>query len=144
MRPLYTLLVLLLLLPGISACRIGKDPSKSIAATSPFGARMVLEFEENSGVPGLVYGNKLWGELLAVTDTGFLVDNGADIILFSFGSFKEAKLDKASSVGTLNGNAPALDRLEKARLFSRYPYGLTETQLAALLKDRGQEALIVR
>lgn len=75
---------------------------------------------------------------------GLLVDDGASIWLFTFGSFRKVEFLDQSGAKPLEGNPPLPDRLEMARLLSRYPYGLTEEQLASLLSDKGQDGPIVR
>lgn len=144
MRSVNGLFVLALFVLGASACRIGSDPRRSPTATSPYGARVEIKFEGIGRIPDSAYGSPVLGELLAITESGLMVDDGALIMLFRFGSFSEAELKNAPGVKALIGVPPPVERLQEARLFARYPFGLTDGQLASLLQERGQESLVIR
>ncbi|MGM0670471.1 MAG: hypothetical protein ACQET1_12195 [Gemmatimonadota bacterium] len=82
-------------------------------------------------------------ELLAVTERGFLVFSGSAIALVRYRSFRDARLQEAPGVGRIRGLDASPETLEKARKYSRYPFGLSERELASLLADLGQEGLII-
>jgi hypothetical protein len=73
-----------------------------------------------------------------------MLDDGAIITLFRFGSFEKAKLTNVPGAKEIRGNPPPPDRLDRARWHARYPFGLREEQLASLLETRGQEELVIR
>jgi hypothetical protein len=125
-------------------CYFGSDPGKSFVAKSQYGIRIGLHFHATEDQPDEWADRPVRIELLAVTEEGLLVEDGAAIWLFTYGSFKSVEFLDNAGAKDLEGNPPPPDRLEMARLLSRYPYGLTDDQLAFLLADRGQEALIVR
>ncbi len=129
---------------GNLGCYLGTDPRKSEVATSQYGARIQFQFDTPEEYPEAWFGEPVRIELLAVRDRGLLVEDGGSIWLFRFGSFKKAQFFDGSEAKDLEKNPPLPDRLEMARLLSRYPYGLTDDQLASLLADRGQDAVIVR
>ena len=131
-----TFLLAPLLLASLTSCRLGSNPAKSPVADSPYGAQANLELTASGEAD-------FRAELLAVTEEGLLLDDGAQIHLFQFSSFKEAKLDGAPRTGTLKGEDPDPERMEAFKKYSRYPFGLTDEQLAALVESRDQEDLIV-
>lgn len=133
-----------LLVTGSFGCRIGFDPGRSVVATSQYGAQIELRFDSTEEYPEAWVGRSVRIELLAVTEEGILVEDGAYIWLFTFGSFRKAEFQDGSGAKSLEGNPPVPERLRVARFLSRYPYGLSEEQLAFLLSDRGQAELIVR
>jgi hypothetical protein len=135
MRVLAILLVPLLL-TTLTACRIGSNAAKSPVADSPYGAQAYLELTASGEAD-------IRAELLAVTEKGLLLDDGAHIHLFLFSSFEKTTLSGAPGSGTLKGEDPDPERLEAFRKYSRYPFGLTDEQLAYLLETREQEELIV-
>jgi hypothetical protein len=127
-----------LLTLGVSACRIGSDPAKSPAATSPFGVQIAIRLRPPSE------DSPIQAELLAIRDDGYLVVDNTTIMLVLFGSAEEARVSDVPGMKTLEGDPPPADRLDKARMHARYPFGLTEEQLAVLLENRNQEALVIR
>jgi hypothetical protein len=133
-----------LFLAGGFGCYVGTDPGKSFVATSQYGIQIGLHFHTPEDQPEEWVGRPMRIELLAVTEEGLLVDDGASIWLFHYGSFRSAEFLDEGGAKDLEGNPPLPDRLEMARLLSRYPYGLTDDQLEALLADRGQEGVVVR
>jgi hypothetical protein len=142
MRPFMRFLGVFLVALGVAACRVGPNPSRSPLATSPFGAQVELEVVGSSTIPGTAYDLRGRLELLSITDSGLLVDNGAVIVLVRFGAFNRATLKDAPGVKPLNGY-PTRQHRESARKYSRYPFGLTEEQMNSLLADRNQEGLII-
>ncbi|MCJ7629574.1 MAG: hypothetical protein MUO50_14455 [Longimicrobiales bacterium] len=138
----FLLLGLLLVSVGVTACRIGSNPSRSPIASSPYGAQVELTFSRLQGSPATAPDLTGWVELLAVTDSGLMVDNGTVIALVRFGSFTEAKLMNSPGVGTIKV-LPKPEQLDKARRYSRYPFGLTDAQLGSLLAHRSQETLVI-
>lgn len=129
------ILLTLAVLAGAGACRVGTNPVRSPAATSPRG--MVVELRLRSGEEGIVS-----GELLEVRDTALLLRTAGSIVLFPFDSFRDARSQpgprrtrvRASDLADLRAWAP----------FARHPYGISEEQLDELLRIEGQDQLIVR
>lgn len=136
-------LVLLSLSAAVTACRFGQDPSRSPTATSPYGAQVEIDLIRTVSTQGRTIGPASRLELVAITDSGLLVDDGVVLILVRFGTFSNAKIKDTSGVDSIKGYEPSPERLDTMRKYSRYPYGLPEAQLASLLAIRNQEALVI-
>jgi hypothetical protein len=137
------LLVLLSVSAGFTACRFGPDPSRSPTATSPYGAQVEIDLTKTVSAPGWAIGPTTRLELVAITDSGLMVDDGAVFFLVQFGSISKASLKDTPGVGAIKGYGPDPERLDRMRRYSRYPFGLTEAQLASLLAVRNQDALVI-
>ncbi|MGB5247181.1 MAG: hypothetical protein WBM54_00910 [Woeseia sp.] len=96
----------------------------------------------------VVKGNKLDGELIAVTDTGLVLllnsplDTGAGPVRFveaPFSLMRSARFDQVGSAG-IRSEGKAVDeaRLERLRLLSRFPQGLGDELKARLLATYGE------
>jgi hypothetical protein len=85
------------------------------------------------------------GELLLADETGVLALVGNEILRAPWSAISRIQVrDRPASVA-LSGNTPTEADLDALRLASRYPFGITDDQLASLLEAHGQsEVRVVR
>lgn len=140
--PFHLTLILLSSMAG--SCRLGSNAADSRVARSPYGARVVFQFSGTAEVSGTSVRLDQPVELLVVSDSGLLVEASGRLVMVGFTSFETAKLLDSPGVGTIRGEGPDHPSLEKARPYSRYPFGLTDEQLERLLRQRGQSAVLVK
>jgi hypothetical protein len=112
----------------VSACRFGGW--KEEVAMSPLGGRIVLETEAGM----------MAGELLLVEAEGILLLDPEDRLYQAPWTALRALNFRDRPVGSLTGGRePTPAHRDEMRLASRYPFGLTPEQRAALLEARGQD-----
>lgn len=138
----------LLFLLATAACSTSVAVKDFKPAQHPQGIQMELLLNGN-----VIDGNKIDGELLAVRGDGVLLNvadypgstlSGNTVVLIPFWMMDTAKLEqmgraKVESQGE-EKNKLYLDRL---RLLSRFPQGLSDDLLAELLQRVGQEEVEV-
>lgn len=138
----------LLLLLATAGCSTSVAVKDFKPAQHPQGIQMELLLNGN-----VIDGNKIDGELLAVRGDGVLLNvaeypgstrSGNTVVLIPFWMMDTARLEqmgraKVESQGE-EKNKLYLDRL---RLLSRFPQGLSDDLLAVLLQSVGQEELEV-
>ena len=117
-----------------SGCMIGPRIGSYAPAAAPQGAAVIVD-------------DNIRTELLTASDTALLLrrPNGR-LVLEHFGAFGawDIELPEGRRTFSMAFRAPSRSELERFRLVSRYPQGLTPAQLEALLSDAGQKALEVK
>ena len=81
-------------------------------------------------------------ELLAVSDTAFLLLRNRTVVLARYVVIREATFQQVSEA-VERGVAPESATRERLRLISRFPQGVSREQLRALLAAYGQPAVDV-
>ena len=85
-------------------------------------------------------GRHISGELLAVSDTAFVLQTGDGIVLVPKLAIDESNF---RDLDVHRGSELAGDILEQHRLMSRFPMGMTPEILRSLLRQSGQSELKV-
>lgn len=88
----------------------------------------------------VVNGRHISGELLAVSDTAFVLQTGDGIVLVPKLAIDEANF---RDLDVHRGSELAGSVLEQHRLMSRFPMGMTPDVLRSLLRQSGQSELKV-
>ena len=119
------------LLPSAHACRTSPEPRRAAVDDSPRGASVVVHLAD---------GRRLAGELLAVRDSSLLlllpgnrvaVGHVADVDRVDLGTFGWSRQLDRNALTSPGGQ-------ERARQASRFPYGLPDPALRAVLARFGQ------
>ena len=119
------------LLPSAHACRTSPEPRRAAVDDSPRGASVVVHLTDR---------RRLAGELLAVRDSSLLlllpgnrvaVGRVADVDRVDLGTFGWSRQLDRNALTSPGG-------LERARQASRFPYGLPDPALRAMLARFGQ------
>ena len=136
--PLRLALALALVVIALG-CRVGPNPARSPAATSPHGIVVMIS---GMGSTGRVEAS---GELLAVRADGLLLEHPDNIVLYQFGSFQRARRGRGQ-FGPDRGYIDSMDSEGFAawRPYARHPDGLSDEHLALLIRAKGQDSLVVR
>lgn len=87
-------------------------------------------------------GRSIDGELLAVNDTAYVVSWNQYVGVVRYADVKAATLEGIGAVNLWETTKPTRDVLYRARLMSRFPYGIPDTALAELLGTRQQTAML--
>lgn len=124
-----------LLLSG--ACRVGQNPARSPAATSPRGIRVNVEWirERNANPPS--------GELLGVDERGAYLLHAGTVVLYPFGSFVVLRPDH-SPPDDLTLQAPSEEAVREFTQYARYPFGIDDALLQPVLAAVGADSVVVR
>ncbi|MEO5580274.1 MAG: hypothetical protein ABIR58_06415 [Gemmatimonadaceae bacterium] len=118
---------------AIPACSIGKSGKDLAFATQPGGAMV--------GV--LSSGGLLRGELVAVRDDGVVITSQKQLSFFPFASLGGLTVTGMKSDYQLSrGETPSREKLERLRLVSHFPQGLTPEIESRLLAQFGQTAIV--
>jgi hypothetical protein len=88
----------------------------------------------------MVNKRRVEGELLALTDTGYVLEIGGRIAFARYSDVKEAEFDRVGPLTFKARQTPSVRVRIKMRHLSRFPYGITDTALSALLSNAGQSA----
>lgn len=123
------------LLPG--ACRIGSNPARSPAATSPLGVRVNVEWirERNAQSPS--------GELLGIDERGVYLLHEGTVVLYRFGSLVVLRPDH-SPPEALTLQAPSEEMVNEFTQYARYPFGIDDALLQPVLTAIGADSVVVR
>ena len=125
---LGALLLMLSLFP--TACMTSKRPQSIPQAKSPRGVLSTLVLRD---------GREQTGELIVVSDSGYVLFAHDRIWIARFGDVGRVILP-VGGAGTVNlGPKPTAKMLDRARLLSRFPYGISPTLMATLLTASKQE-----
>ena len=84
-----------------------------------------------------VGGDRYSGELLTITGTDFTLLTDRRLVVIPFAIARDGRF-KAIGIGTYG--APWEVHAEQLKYASRYPYGIPDVALAAILRQRGQVA----
>jgi len=119
---------------GLSGCHVGPRPESFLPAQHPEGvaARLVTRSLE------------VRGEVLVVQDTALIVRDGDSLYFIpvaviregTFPAMREAEIRRGAFVRKRDGR-------ERLQLVSRFPQGLSDDRLQAVLAAYGQRALVV-
>src|SRR5262245_47605032 len=130
MRPVLVFLLLL------SACSLGPRVKTYPLAREPQGVRAEIRRGRQ----------RFPGELLAVTDTAFLVVNtlSGRLVLVPYGATSEVRFDNLPLNYTVqSGRPPGREVQQQLRLRSRYPTGVSSDLLSRLLAAYHQDSVEV-
>lgn len=134
--PLAAVLIALLV---VGACRVGKTPAKSPAATSPRGVNVSLWEAGGSTVRAPTS-----GELLAVGEDGIFVVGPTGVTLYPFGTQWRLRPLDAPGTKVISLAQPDRAALETLARYARHPFGLQDGDLERLLAILGQDSVVVR
>ena len=119
---------------GLSGCHVGPRPESFLPAQHPEGvaARLVTRSRQ------------VRGEVLVVQDTALIVRDGDSLYFVpvavigegTFPNVREAEIRRGAFVRERDGR-------ERLQLVSRFPQGLSDDRLQAVLAAYGQRALVV-
>lgn len=115
------------LLLALASCKFGgwRGTEKS----TPFGAQVRLTTES---------GESFEGELLLADSESLLIAVGPELIRVAWEAVDEFQVPRHPVDRVRGGDRPSDSDLRQIQLASRYPYGLSEDQLAQLLAERNQ------
>ena len=123
-------LLVLLTAVELSGCLFGTTPSGFRPATAPQGT--AVEIQTRGGA-------ELRGEMLAISDTAFMVAASGLIVLVPYAVVDSAWLP---DLGTRFGRrGPSVRSYERVRLHCRFPQGTTPELLERLLEAYDQPEL---
>ena len=115
-----------------AGCSIGIQEQHFIPAVSANGVRGTMLLHDGTRLPV---------EMLEVSDSSFTVLTRDSIAIVSHADVARLRLDQMGIAHRIVKGA----NLDEVRAASRYPYGITEQVMAALLAASGQTApLIIR
>ena len=83
--------------------------------------------------PQVLDATRLTAELLAVEESGLLLLAGRTVLFVSYASIRTVKFERVKNVRFPSGQMPPPETIEKLRLVSRFPYGLSPEVKTALL-----------
>ncbi len=118
---------------AVTACTIGKSGKDFAIATQPGGAMV-----------GVVSsGGLLRGELITVRDDGVVITSQKQLTFFPFASLGGLTVAGMKSDYHLSrGETPSREKLERLRLVSHFPQGLTPEIESRLLAQLGQPSIV--
>lgn len=128
----YRVLLSMLMVTVASGCVTGRPANQHPLAIGPAGAQMDVRLRKS----------RVKGELLEVRDTALVILGAQEMTLVPFNGIRTAAFS--------NVNGPYINRrmsseaIRKARLLSRFPYGMPEAVLRELLASRQQTEITVR
>ncbi len=114
----------------LSACRTSPPPDRFEPARNPRGV---------AGSVRLTTGSYLNGELLAVSDSAFVMLINSRVMIAPYDVVAIASFDRIGEVSRREARGPSVER-ERLRYASRFPYGITAQAMEALLAHSGQRA----
>ena len=116
----------------LSACMTSAHPASFEPARGPRGVEGTIVVSGRTHSPV---------ELLAIHDSGYVVLVGGRVGFASFPAVTRAWFRQLGpSVATDRMGVPAPDMREQLRFASRFPYGIPDQAMAALLQRGGQQA----
>jgi hypothetical protein len=122
------------------ACYTGAAPERHAPALTPRGHTVTLRLARTAAARA--GGNRLGGELLAVTDTALLVLQEPRMLLVPWRAIESVEVPRTEYV-LFGRRTPPGDALQQWRLLSRYPQGVSAPLLARLLAASRQDSLAV-
>jgi len=131
MTPFRTGVALSLL--AFSACVIGKSGKDLAIAAIPGGAQATV----------VSRGGAISGELVAVRDDGVVLSAQKQLSFFPFASLGGLTIGQMKDDYRLSpGERPSREKLDRLRLVSHFPQGLTPEVERQLLAQLGQAAIV--
>lgn len=115
----------------MAACYTSPDPRRSLSSISATGV---------SGRVHVVGGPDLEGELLAVSDTAYVMLVSSRVTVARYSALSQAQFAFVGQVTQAAGEVPTTKRRGNLRNYSRFPYGIPAPAMAALLAKSGQTA----
>ena len=115
---------------ALSSCYTSPDPARLKLARSPRGIEARFALTDRS--PGRT-------ELLAVTDTGFVVLREGRVVFLRYDRIRRARLQTVGLLA-MNGATPDRGLRERLAYLSRYPFGVPDAALVELMRNAGQQA----
>jgi hypothetical protein len=115
-----------------AGCKLG-GTWESAVIDSPLGATVEIRNDEGTRE----------AELLLVQTDGIVVLVDRQVRLARWGDMNRLAFRRVPVYGLVNGYEPGVQQHDAMRKVSRYPRGLTEAQLAALLASYGQSEIVV-
>ncbi len=120
---------------AVTACSLGTRVSSFDPATGPQGVFGTISTRDTT----------LRAEVLAVSDTALIVVRAGNVELVSYAAITYASFAQlGSSYDIENGHPPDAATLERLRLLSRFPQGVTPELLRQLLAAYHDDSLRVR
>jgi hypothetical protein len=113
------------------ACRFGPTARTFIRDHGAHGIRADIV---------TVQGSSVVGELLAVEDTGLLIEGGDALTRVAYAAIRHARFDQGGAT-LADDKTVSPSARETLRLRSRFPQGVSEDLLRQLLAVRGQTAV---
>ena len=114
----------------LTACMTSKPPEKFSGARSVRGVVGSLELRDTRAHSG---------ELLAVDDSAFVILEGDRVGIVRFSDVRSGRFTQMGSASLVVGPNPTPAVLARARMLSRFPYGITATAMRSLLAASKQE-----
>ena len=123
--------LLLVALTSIAGCFTGPSAGRFTPAVSAHGieTRLILGRRQ-----------EIRGELVELRDSAYVLINSDGLLLVPFSIVSGATFD---ALGGYDGGAPGAEWRRQLRLVSRFPYGMPDQAVAALLRSTGQSELRV-
>ena len=118
---------LLLGLLVLASCRVGGWNRGQVASAR--GGTVDLELADDD----------VRGELLMADEEGVLILAASEILGARWASLERLRVRDRPVEEVRDGEIPAADRLRQLQLASRYPFGLPDDQLTALLASLDQD-----
>ena len=115
---------------ALASCYTSPDPATMKLAQSPRGVEAKFYLADRS---------RGTTELLAVTDTGFVVLRGGRVVFVRYERVRTVSFRKVGFLD-LQGTRPNRKLRERLSYMSRFPFGLNDAVLAELLSIAGQQA----
>lgn len=115
----------------LCACRTSPDPRRFGPANSPTGI---------TGSVRVAGGGEVVGELLAVTDTAYVMLVNSRVTMAPYAVLTTAHFAYVGRVTDSLGEAPSGKRRQRLELYSRFPFGIPGPAMSALLAKAGQSA----
>ena len=141
-------IVTLLFLHGVAACTVGVEVQEFRPAQGPAGIHSTAILQRR-----LVPGDELTGELLAVGADGLVLmldrplataDGNVSLVRVPLWMLRRIKLEQMGNfLIESEGRERDEQKLDRLRLVSRYPQGLTERIEAEVLARIGQDAVYI-
>lgn len=117
--------ILLTLNMSLCACFTGPSASGFPPATTPHGVESTID----------IHRARLAGELLEVSDSGYVLLSEGLLVFAPFSAVRSASF---SGIGSYEVGRPDPPLMERLRLVSRYPNGVTPEVLDLLLAETHQ------
>ena len=128
----HRLTLLALAAAGAAACYTSPPLDAFPPARKPGGINASIK---------MMNGRSFGAELLTVNDTAYVLSWNQYVGVARYSDVKQAELEGIGYVNEWEKTKPARDALYRARLMSRFPYGIPDTALTQLLAVKQQSAI---
>ena len=113
----------------LASCHTSPAPEAVPEAVSPYGQPVLVT---------LVGGRRFRGELLALTDTAWILMMAKKVAMGRIRGIESVELDGVGVITYAAGKFPTEQKLDAARRRARFPYGISPGVMAALLTKTSQ------